>query len=204
MTKPQGGNAGAPRCWPWATVTMAAIAVLLYAWPAATPVLWYDRDRVIAGEWWRVVTCNWVHFSASHLLWNVAVLLAAGIWCERIEPVRTRVLYLLAPAVIGLVLLAGDPALVRYAGLSGVATAVLVFLAATQWRAGRDRWFWVVVLVAVVLKIALESRNTGPLFARFGNTGIQPVPLAHLGGLMVAMFLHGARRRPAKAANAAE
>ncbi len=180
--------------WPWATVIVAAGAVALYRWPAAAGLLVYDRERVLGGEWWRLLTSHWVHFSASHLIWNLAVLVPIGGWCESLEPKRTRWLYLIAPALIGLTLLAGDVRLARYAGLSGIATAAVVLLALTQARRGPDRWVWMVVLGLVAAKIMVESIHAGPLFANFGDPAIRPLPLAHVAGAAVAGLVHGAPR----------
>jgi rhomboid family GlyGly-CTERM serine protease len=178
--------------WPWATGIVAAGAIALYRWPGAAGLLVYDRERVLGGEWWPLVTSHWVHFSASHLVWNIAVLVPVGAWCESLEPKRTRWLYLIAPPLIGLTLLAGDAGLARYAGLSGIATAAVVLLALTQVRRGPDRWIWIVVLGLVAAKVVAESIHAGPLFAAFADASIRPVPLAHLAGGAVAALVHGA------------
>jgi rhomboid family GlyGly-CTERM serine protease len=195
-TLPGGADKASGVRVPWLTLMVATLAVALMAWPRAVDVLSFDRLQVMDGEWWRLVTGHWVHFSPSHLFWNLAVLVPAGAWAERLAPVRTRVLFLLAPAVIGAVLFAADPALLHYAGLSGVAAAVLAMLAWTQLSAGHaDRWFWRAVLAVLAVKIAAELLLGQPAFARFAGSSVRPVPLAHLAGVVCAGVVHFARRR---------
>lgn len=176
---------------PWAALVVAAIALAIAAWPSASEALIYDRTKVLRGEWWRLFTGHWVHFSASHLWWNLAVLVPAGAWVERLVPARARVLFGLAPVVIGVVLFAADPALQQYAGLSGVAAGVLALLALTQLAAGAaDRWFWWAVLGLIAVKIVAELMFGQPALARFADTAIRPVPLAHLAGVACGSMVH--------------
>ena len=183
---------------PRATILVVVAALVVAASPQAGAALVYDRALILHGEWWRIVTGHWVHFSLSHLFWNLVVLVPAGAWVERLAPHRTRVLFLLSPLVIGVVLFAADPALQRYAGFSGVAAAVLALLALTQLAAGHpDRWFWRTVLGMIAVKIAAELALGRPGFAHFSDTSIRPVPLAHLAGVACACAVHfrGRRRR---------
>jgi rhomboid family GlyGly-CTERM serine protease len=181
--------------WPWATGVVTILALAAAAWPQVDDALVYDRLLVMDGEWWRGFTGHWVHFSPSHLFWNLVVLVPAGVWVERLAPVRTRVLFLLAPAVIGATLFAADASLMRYAGLSGVAAAVLALLALTELSAGRtDRWFWRGVLALIAVKIGVELLLGRPGFARFSDPSIRPVPLAHLAGVICAGAVHFTRQ----------
>jgi len=170
-----------------ATLAIAAAAGLAYVWPRLAGAWIFERPAILAGQVWRLWTGHLVHYSASHLWLDLAVFVAAGGWLEWILPRPARWFYLLAPPAISAVLLAGEPSLERYAGLSGVATGVLVLLALVQWR--RDRtapgWFWPAVLALVAVKIALEARGPAPLFARF-DPDVRVVPLAHLGGVACA------------------
>ena len=61
-------------------------ASLLWLVPGTTAPLLYERAALLDGAWWRLWTGHWVHFSMSHLAWNVAVLLGAGAWLERLQP----------------------------------------------------------------------------------------------------------------------
>lgn len=180
---------------PWATVLVAVLAVVVYASRDLGTRLIFERAAIQHGEWWRLWTGNWVHFSASHLLWNLAVLVPAGIWVERIAPGSTRWLLAVGPVVIGVSLWLAEPGLVRYGGLSGLAAGVLALLALAQLsRKEPDRWFWWAVLALLVLKIAVESFAGQALFAQFSDPGLRTVPLAHVAGVGCALAVHFSRR----------
>ncbi len=102
--------------WPWATLLTAAAALAVFLVRGADGPLVYERPAILHGEIWRLWTGNWVHFGASHLGWNLAVLVAAGGWAERIAPRPTRWLLVLAPGLIGVALLGLEPALSVYCG----------------------------------------------------------------------------------------
>lgn len=184
------------RTFPWATSAAVIAALVLYLSPAAAGSLVYDRASIADGEWWRIFTAHWVHFSRSHLFWNLAVLIPAGIWSERILPARTRWLYFVAPVLIGNVLYLTEPMLQRYAGLSGVATAMLALLALGQLRVSEtDRWFWRTVLGLIALKIATEAILASQLFGHIGDPAARAVALAHLAGVASAVGVNSVRRR---------
>ena len=171
--------------WPWATAVIALGALALGLWPEAERNLALQRERVLAGEFWRAWTGHLVHFGASHLLWNLAVFVPAGVWLERVAPRAARGFYVLAPLVIAAALFAFEPSLATYAGLSGVGAGLLALLALTQLarRPGRDRWWWWSVLALLVAKIAVEFVTREPAFARFDAAQVQSAPLAHAVGI---------------------
>lgn len=192
MTSSSPGAPGSARAsFPFLTLLIALAAIGLHVWPDAGRDLFFERDALRAGEFWRLWTAHLVHFGSSHLFWNLAVLVPAAGWSERLEPTRARLLMLLGPAFISGALFAVDPALQRYGGLSGLAAAMLAFLAITQLAAGTaDRWFWRAVLVALVLKIVVELLADRPSFARFVESGTYTVPLAHIAGVLAAWLVH--------------
>ena len=171
-----------------ATLGIAAVTGAAFAWPALAGALIYQRADILAGQAWRLWTGHLVHYTASHLLWDLAVFLGAGLWLEKIAPRLARWFYLLAPPAISGALLWGEPALERYAGLSGLAAGLLVLLALVQLRPGTNepRWFWLAVLALVAVKVVVESTTHAPLLARF-DAGFTVVPLAHLAGIGCAL-----------------
>ena len=198
--KPKSGNL------PWFTLVAATLAVGAWFWQGAFDVLVYDRAKILSGELWRLLTGHWVHFSGSHLFLNLTVLLPAGVWLERRNPVALRWTLVLSPLAISLALLAFDPALARYAGISGVASGVLVALAVDSLctQSGARRW-WLAVLVFFAVKVAVEAHNGGqPLNPELVAQGVRSVPLAHVVGAAVgtsAVLLNRARKKQNLTAN---
>jgi rhomboid family GlyGly-CTERM serine protease len=168
---------------PTATLVIGLAAVMVFLFPATSAPLIYERSLILHGEIWRVWTGHLVHFSKSHLFWDLAVYVVAGCWLERLRPRAARWFYVVCPPLIAAALLVCDPSLERYAGLSGVATGLLVFLACLQLGESRTepRWFWLAVLALVALKIGLEAVTHTHLLV--GNlAGVRVVPLAHVSG----------------------
>lgn len=170
----------------------------LFALPAALAALapavcLYDRNAILGGEWWRLVTGHWVHFSSSHAAWNLFVLLVAGAWLERVRPGALTRFTLVAAPVIGLGLLAAEPTMALYGGLSGLAVGVVVLLALTQLSvAPTARAWWLATLVLVVAKLAWEITSGTALFSDFHSAAIRPSFAAHVFGALTALAYHAA------------
>jgi rhomboid family GlyGly-CTERM serine protease len=184
---------------PWFTLVANLLAVGAWFVPGAFAALVYDRNKILGGQLWRLVTGHWVHFSASHLFWNLAVLLPAGIWLEGCNPVALRRTLLLSPLAISLVLLAVVPSLTIYAGISGLAAGVLVALAIDRLCAQPSaRLWWLAALALFAVKIIVEAQSTRPINPELTTQNIQSVPLAHLVGAAVGAGVVWVIRRRTK------
>ena len=173
---------------PWLTFIAGGLAVVAWFVPGTFDALVYDRSLILGGQLWRAITSHWVHFSASHLFWNLVILVPAGVWLERRAPTVLRPTLLLSPLAIGLALLGFAPSLARYAGISGVASAVLVALAVHGLRTEpRARLLWLGVLVLFFAKVAVEAFAHRPLNPELAALAIRSVPLAHLVGAFVGV-----------------
>ena len=169
------------------TMVLVMGGLLVYVIPGGTSYLQYDRTAILAGEWWRVVTGNWVHFSASHLAYNLVALGLVGWMTERSGYPHFGLLMMLSALGIGLALLAAQPDMHFYGGLSGIATAVVVYYA--LWgllEGGLWRWICGTVLLVSAGKIILETVSGKTLLAAAGSVPFVPVPLSHLTGGLVA------------------
>lgn len=169
-------------------------ALLLWLAPTTQSTLLYNREAILHGEWWRLWTGHWVHFSMSHLAWNLAVLLGAGVWLERLQPGWLLRLVFIAAPTLSLVLLAGEPAMQTYGGLSGLATSAVVLLALTQLhqRGSNGNWWWT-VLALVAVKTGLDAVRPDSLFVRFGAQAVRSSVLVHAAGAVTALALFFAR-----------
>jgi membrane associated rhomboid family serine protease len=85
----------------------------------------------------------------------------------------------------------------RYAGLSGLATGVLVFLAFVQLSENESEptWFWVAVFGLIVVKITLESVTGAPLLVH-DFAGFRVVPTAHISGVCCGIVAWAITRPP--------
>ena len=190
------------RALPWMTLGVSAVSGVALLFESVTSFLIYDRALIFKGQIWRVWTGHFVHFGASHFIWNLAVFLPSGWWLERLWPATTRWFYALSPLIISIVMLVLDRSLTRYAGLSGMATGMLVLLSALQLgrRAEEPAWFWISVLVLVGLKIGVELFTGAPVFVSgFGD--IRTVPMAHVVGVICAVvfwFIAWSKKRARK------
>jgi rhomboid family GlyGly-CTERM serine protease len=171
---------------PWFTLGACAFAVGAWFWPGSFDALVYDRGKILGGELWRVITGHYVHFSGSHVFWNLVVLLPAGCWLERRNPSALRWTLAISPLAIGLALLVFDPSLRVYAGISGVAAGVLVALAVNGMRTQpATRLWWIAVLALFAVKVTMETRGSRPINPDLAAQGVRSVPLAHLVGAVV-------------------
>lgn len=103
-------------------VLMALILLLALGGQGVREALRYARPEVEAGQWWRLVTCSFVHLGWWHLLLNEIGVLVLVLLCPEPLPwtiwVR-RILFLAVGMGLGLHFLV--PATSWYVGFSGVA-----------------------------------------------------------------------------------
>src|SRR5947209_1606633 len=179
--------------FPWLTVTLAALCAAASLVPAAA--LEYDRGRVAAGEVWRLLTGQLVHWTPRMALFDLGMLLGLGAWLEMRGDRRLAIMALaLGGGLTALAVDALSPGLLVYRGSSGLASALFV-LAAVRVAESRDPWTRVLAKAAVALflaKAGCEAVAGQALFAGPLPPGVGVVPLVHLlGGLG---GLHGRAR----------
>lgn len=181
-------------------------ALLVWLMPSSPEVLLHQRSALFAGEWWRLWTGHWVHFSPSHAGWNLAVLGATGAWLEHLQPGWLIRLAALGAPLISLILLASEPGMQAYGGLSALATGTAVLLALVQLqRPGPGRSWWWAILGLVAAKCGLDAVHPAPLFAGWDQASLRNSAVAHAAGAAVAatLFLTRSLLAPALATSPA-
>lgn len=164
-------------------------SLLVALLPGAPAMLVLNRAALASGQWWRLWTGHWVHFSTSHLAWNLGVTIAAGALLERARPGRLLRFTLLAAPLISAAVLIGEPQLAVYGGLSGLATGLAALLALTELeRSPRDPTPWIGFLLLVAVKSGFDAVSHRPMFSHFATARVQVSPTAHLAGLGVAVL----------------
>jgi len=170
---------------PIVTLVVVGLSVLIYLLPGAGRLV-YDRDAILAGEWWRVITGHWVHFSAQHFLYDTTAFGFAGAMVERRGHRNFGWLCAIAMVVISGSMFVFEPRLEVCGGLSGLATAAVVFLTLHGLEEqGAWRWICGLALVLCLAKLLVEL-TTRHFVLLQAPGGLMPVPANHIAGALTA------------------
>lgn len=181
---------GAGRQVPVVTLLVVAGGIVTYLASGLAPQLIYDRAAILDGEVWRLFTGNWVHFSSTHFFYDLLAFGIAGWIIERRGYPYFGLLCGLSALSIGGALLAMRPEMQFYGGLSGVATAAIVYFALHGLRdPGPWRWICVAALVLTLGKVLLESMTGQLTFAAVDRIPFVPLPLSHVVGGLTASLI---------------
>ena len=147
---------------------------------------------MLTGEIWRLVTGHAVHFSWSHAAYNVALFSVTGGWIEIQN--RSQYLWLITLTVLvsGLYFLIMMPDMARYGGLSGLVSAIVVYLSLYGIRYYRHaRLIWYAILLLFAVKVSYQIMIRGSIFVSQEIIPFEVVPSVHIaGGLIVAILFY--------------
>ena len=144
------------------------------------------RDRVVVGEYWRLLTAPLLHGGAEHLIGNGIALYILGMVCEAaFGPVQFVVLYVLsglAGSLVSIVITPG-PSVGASGAIFGLQGAAIVLLRRERERLlVRDRRVGFVLLIWAIYSIA--GGLTDPFLDNGAHIG------GALGGALIASRLH--------------
>ncbi|MCH8498258.1 MAG: rhombosortase [Marinobacter sp.] len=120
-------------------------------------LLWlaYDRDAILSGQAWRMISAHFVHVGGWHLGLNVAGLVMLALLFRDLLSRQLIWLWLLvSPPVLSLFFLLTDPQLQGYVGLSGLLHGLLVMCLVYGWQG--NKMVHTLVLAVVVGKLGWE------------------------------------------------
>jgi len=180
---------------PCASLLLSLAAVFVFACPSLAAPLQYDRAAIAAGEFWRLFSGHWVHYSFDHFFWDVLAFCCLGVACERRSRSRFLTCVVVSALAISLSVWFGLSGMSAYRGLSGVDSALLVLLFMELWsdaiRSGQPKQmlFPAACLAAFVFKVAFEVTTGDTIFVKSLGSGLVGVPLAHVAGATVGFLV---------------
>jgi len=133
------------------------------------------RERVLAGEWWRLMSAMFLHGGVDHILGNIVVLYIVGLACEHaFGGARTALVYFASGIAGGLLSMSmgPGPSVGASGAIFGVIAAVIVVL--YRWQ---DRFYVRDKRIGFVLLIWAGWQILTGLASPFIDN------FAHLGGL---------------------
>jgi rhomboid family GlyGly-CTERM serine protease len=169
-------------------VPLTIIAVtLVLAVGGSTASHWfrYDRDAIMAGELWRLITGHFVHLGWKHFFMNIAGLILIWVLFGRLLTTWKWAVCILVSALfisIGLIVL--NPELRWYVGLSGVLHGMFVCGAIASIAMGYRAE--VLLLVLLIAKLVWEQLQ-GAIPGSAAFAGGDVVVDAHLYGAIIGV-----------------
>jgi rhomboid family GlyGly-CTERM serine protease len=183
---------GLDRRLPVITLLLVSGGLVIALFPGWSPWLIYDRSAILSGEIWRMFTGHWVHFSISHLVYDLLVLGIAGWIIENQKLPRFGWLCLVAPWFISAVLLLFEPQMKVFGGLSALATTAIVYLAlfglhdVSPWR-----WVCLAALLGIAGKILFELTTGRTIFVTTKDIPVAVSVASHISGALIALLFYG-------------
>lgn len=178
---------------PYLSLLVTVSALILLPMNDAAKFLQYDRTAIAAGQFWRIITGHWTHWSFEHFLWCGITFVALGAVCERIDRKGFVGSLVLSTVFIPVFCWYAAPAMHFYRGLSGLCSSIFVVAAIQMARKAHAEQNWAGVIMPVFAallffaKILFEFINGQALFVHSADM-FTPVPLAHLAGCLVGMI----------------
>ncbi|MCK5920011.1 MAG: rhomboid family intramembrane serine protease, partial [Methylococcales bacterium] len=112
---------------PIVTLSLAGLsAALFFLFGPAAEGLVYQRETLIQGELFQLISAHFVHADAQHLIWNSLALLVLGGLLEVRQGAKTMLAYLAIGIVSVDIFILNQPSLEAYCGLSGLLNTLLV------------------------------------------------------------------------------
>ncbi len=151
-------------------------------------MLAYDRQAMLAGQWWRAYTGSWVHYTFWHLAMNaLALLLIAQILLADLIWWHWLLLLALLPWAVSLGLWYGQPQCRIYAGFSGVVEGLLFF---GLWRGcWHERRLYLPALLFFSARLVYEHTPAYDPDYLHRWIGVAVAPMAHLAGAALGTAL---------------
>ena len=172
------------------TLFLVALAGIVYAFPACAQWLVYDRERILCGEIWRVLTCPWVHFSLPHLAYDLVAFSIGAYWVENRNRSHFVTILFLTSLITSLAELLFQPHMLHFGGVSGLATGYLFYMALVYCHeSGIIRWGGWIAVLGLTAKVLGETIVGGSLLPYPGETPFVAEPLAHLVGIAMASMV---------------
>ncbi len=157
-------------------------------------IMEFNRDLIMEGEIWRLVTGHLIHWSPAHFYLDSMVFIFQGITFEKKIGSRYWLILLLSALFISIALLLLRQDLFYYRGVSGIINTQLV-LGAGLFIMDRSldrvtRGMFAICFSIHMIKIIYETACRIPLFSThlLGDMGLF-TPTAHLSGVAAGFFL---------------
>lgn len=165
------------------------LVLLSLSGEAGRLLLRYEREAVLQGEYWRLITAHLVHLNAWHAVLNGAgVALIAALFRHDYSWRAWLAIALASALAIDLAFVFWEPQIDWYVGLSGVLHGALAAGAVSWWQYQPKRLSLALTLI-LIGKLAWEYAQGGLLLMGALPVVVEAHRYGALGGLAVGLIL---------------
>lgn len=175
----------------WLSITLIVVTLLALLTSRISDFLIYDREAILNGQIWRLLTGHLVHFSPLHWLYDMSVFAVSAIALElSSRKILIRLILLLALSISsGLLIL--KPNMAYFGGMSGIACGTLLFWSLSNLkRQGRLQAIWLCMIMLLIIKIGWEMHSSGSLLPYGSQQIYMAEPLSHFIGAITAFIYY--------------
>ena len=142
---------------------LGLLCLIIYAISAENiTVLDYNRESIINGEYWRLISGNFNHTNIYHLLLNLAALaVIGGLHYRYYNSAAYTSLILLLSIGVGVGILWLSPSTHLYVGLSGILHGIIIVGAVID--VTKKYYSGYVLMIGTVLKVINEQLFNSPV-----------------------------------------
>jgi len=152
-------------------------------------LLRYERELVLQGEYWRLVTAHLVHLNTWHMMLNVGGFALITLLFKSDYSWRGWLLIALFSVIaIDVAFVCWEPQILWYVGLSGVLHGALAAGAVSWWQY-QQRWLSLGLTLILAGKLAWEYRHGATLAMGDLPVVVEAHRYGALGGLVAGLIL---------------
>ncbi|WP_299809504.1 rhombosortase [uncultured Shewanella sp.] len=141
---------------PYAFALVITLICVSFFYLQLDALLAYQRNLIIDGQWWRLISGNLLHTNAWHLYMNLAGFwVILGLHEQHYRAKGLCLVFFILCLMQGLGLLVFFPNLIGYVGLSGMLHGLFTYGAVLDIRSGLKSGY--LLLLGVCLKVAYEQ-----------------------------------------------
>ena len=145
----------------------------------------FDKVAIENGEYWRLLTCHFIHSSFSHGFWDVLAFSGSLVWLARYSAKTLVPAVLAGITTVSMLLLSDFSPFQYYCGLSGILFSPLVVAAYHHANHHKNIVGFAPILV-ISAKLVIDFVSDSTVFV---NTNWYAYPESHLAGATAGLAI---------------